>query len=221
MQDAKRRGIRGADISSRHRRRRADRRARIRCSRPGALQRAESLYYAAARAHPRDPAARWALGRYLVARGAPRVGMTLFEEAIQFGGDASKIGADLAPVYLSLGEYQKLSALRAAPIPKRSASERGGSCRIRRRWLRQTRRRRCNTRNRMSLPESARSPSESTGAHSRRRFDARSRTRHVGHERDRKARARVSRAGGPGSSQGAPAVADSIGLGGYSLGSCR
>jgi hypothetical protein len=42
--------------------------------------------------------------------------MTLLEEAIQFGGDASRIGADLAPVYLTLGEYQKLSALRAAPI---------------------------------------------------------------------------------------------------------
>jgi predicted aspartyl protease len=82
----------------------------------GALQRAESLYYAAAQAHPRDPVARWSLGRYLVARGAPRVGMTLFEESIQFGGDAAKIGADLAPVYLSLGEYQKLSALRGAPI---------------------------------------------------------------------------------------------------------
>jgi hypothetical protein len=82
----------------------------------GSLQRAESLYYAATQAHPRDPAARWALGRYLIARGAPRVGMTLLEEAVQFGGDAAKIGADLAPVYLTLGEYQKLSALRAAPI---------------------------------------------------------------------------------------------------------
>jgi len=40
----------------------------------------------------------------------------LFEEALQFGGDASVVGADLAPVYLSLGEYHKLSALRSSPL---------------------------------------------------------------------------------------------------------
>ena len=53
----------------------------------------------------------WALGKYLVSRGAPRVGMTLFEEALQFGGDAPTVNAELAPLYLSLGEYHKLSAL--------------------------------------------------------------------------------------------------------------
>lgn len=91
----------------------------------GALARAESVYYAAARVRPHDPGARWALGRYLVARGAPRVGGTLFEEAIRFGGDASLIGADLVPVYLATGQYDKLAAL-----PSASSAERA-----RARWL--------------------------------------------------------------------------------------
>jgi len=86
----------------------------------GALQRAESLYYSAVQTRPRDPMARWALGKYLVSRGAPRVGMTLFEEALQFGGSPSVVNADLAPTYLALGEYHKLSALKSSPL---SASE--------------------------------------------------------------------------------------------------
>ena len=93
----------------------------------GALQRAESLYYSAVQMRPRDPMARWALGKYLVARGAPRVGMTLFEEALQFGGDPAIVNAELAPTYLVLGEYHKLSALKASPL---SAPERE-----RARWL--------------------------------------------------------------------------------------
>jgi hypothetical protein len=82
----------------------------------GRLDRAESLYYAAARVHPRDPQARWALGRFLAARGAQRVAVTLFEEALQFGGEAATISADLAPLYLSLGDYHALSALPASPL---------------------------------------------------------------------------------------------------------
>jgi hypothetical protein len=93
----------------------------------GALARAESEYYAAARTRPRDPLARWALGRFLVARGAPRVGATLFEEALLFGGEPSLIIADLAPVYLALGMYHELAALPASSI---SAAERA-----RARWL--------------------------------------------------------------------------------------
>ena len=87
----------------------------------GALQRAESLYYAGVQARPRDPMARLALGRYLASRGAPRVGMTLLEEAVQFGGDPAVVNADLAPIYLVLGEYHKLRALKASPL---SAAER-------------------------------------------------------------------------------------------------
>lgn len=91
----------------------------------GALQRAESIYYAGVQSRPRDPAARLALGKYLVSRGAPRVGMTLFEEALQFGGDAPTVNAELAPLYLSLGEYHKLSALKSSPlsVPERQRAQ--------------------------------------------------------------------------------------------------
>jgi len=47
--------------------------------------------------------------------------MTLLEESLQFGGDAAAVNAELAPVYLSLGEYHKLSALKRSPL---SAAER-------------------------------------------------------------------------------------------------
>jgi hypothetical protein len=183
----------------------------------GGLQRAESLYYAAAQAHPRDPASRWALGRYLVSRGAPRVGMTLFEEAIQFGGDASKIGADLAPVYLTLGEYQKLSAFRAAPI---SNTERE-----RARWL-------------VSHPSKMIAPDSSTSVQYKKSNDASGIGSIVMRLNGRPIEASVSthvrgivlsdtsaaakrirsfRAPAGSSTGAVPAVADSIGLGGYSL----
>jgi len=183
----------------------------------GGLQRAESLYYAAAQAHPRDPASRWALGRYLVSRGAPRVGMTLFEEAIQFGGDAARIGADLAPVYLTLGEYQKLSAFRAAPISNME--------RERARWL-------------VSHPSKMVAPDSSTSVQYKKSNDAsgigaitvRVNGRAVEatistHVRgivlaDTGAaakRVRAFRAPGASTGQSVPAVADSIGFGGYSV----
>ena len=82
----------------------------------GRLERAESLYYAAARVRPRDPVARWALGKFLAARGAQRVAVTLFEEALQFGGDAATVSADLAPLYMALGDYHALATLPSAPL---------------------------------------------------------------------------------------------------------
>jgi hypothetical protein len=82
----------------------------------GALAKAESVLYAAARIHPHDPAARRDLGVYLVQRGAPRVGMTLFEEAGRFGADARSVSRLLAPVYLSLGEYHSLATLPSSPL---------------------------------------------------------------------------------------------------------
>jgi hypothetical protein len=182
----------------------------------GALQRAESLYYAAAQAHPRDPAARWALGKYLVSRGALRVGMTLLEEAIQFGGDASRIGADLAPVYLTLGEYQKLSALRA-PISNME--------RERARWL-------VSHQSKMMAPDSATSvPFKNVNDGSGigvvvlrvngRPVDATISTHVrgivVSDTGAAAKRVRAFRAPGSASGQPTPAVADSIGLGGYSL----
>jgi hypothetical protein len=82
----------------------------------GALEQAESMYYAAVRARPRDPVARWALGRYLAERGAPRVAATLMEEALQFGGEPHIIGPDLAALYERLDEYRELLALASAPL---------------------------------------------------------------------------------------------------------
>lgn len=82
----------------------------------GRLDRAESLYYAATRVRPRDPVARAALGRYLAERGAQRVAVTLFEEALQFGGDAPAISAELAPLYLTLGDYHALAALPSSSL---------------------------------------------------------------------------------------------------------
>ena len=84
----------------------------------GNVNRAESLYYAAVRQRPRDPGARWALGRYLAERGALRVATTLLEEADQFGGDqvAPVVNADLAPMYMALGEYHELLGLTHSPL---------------------------------------------------------------------------------------------------------
>jgi hypothetical protein len=89
----------------------------------GVLVRAESLYYAAVRARPSDPNARQALGRYLVSRGAPRVGATLLEEAIRFGGDKPAIERELAPIYLATGEFHSLAALSAAPQAERDRAK--------------------------------------------------------------------------------------------------
>lgn len=82
----------------------------------GSLERAESVYYAAARLRPHDPLARWGLGRYLAGRGAPKVAATLLEEALRFGGDSALIGADLAPLYLTLWDYHALVTLPARVV---------------------------------------------------------------------------------------------------------
>ncbi len=89
----------------------------------GALFPAESIYYAAVRARPRDPIARWALGRYLVSRGAPRVGATLFEESLQFGGEPAIVGRDLAAAYLSIGDYAQLATLASATADERQRAK--------------------------------------------------------------------------------------------------
>ena len=82
----------------------------------GDLSRAESLYYAATRARPRDPVAREALARYVAARGASRVAAVLFEEARLFGGDATRIGRELAPLYEELGDWRAVLTLPASPL---------------------------------------------------------------------------------------------------------
>jgi hypothetical protein len=86
----------------------------------GRVQAAESLYYAASSTRPRDAVARAALGRYLAARGALRIGAVLLEEARLFGGDTARIALSLAPIYGSLGDYRALASLPSSPL---SASE--------------------------------------------------------------------------------------------------
>ena len=96
--------------------------------RRGRIFAAVSAYYDAARHAPRDPSARLALGRYLAARGALRIGAVLLEEARFFGGDTKAIGTELAPVYARLGDYRSLAALPGSPL---SSAER-----VRAEWLR-------------------------------------------------------------------------------------
>jgi len=96
--------------------------------RAGNAAAAEAHYYEAARRRPRDPAARLALGRYLAARGALKVGAVLMEEARFFGGDAATVAASLAPVYTRLGDFRALTSLPSSPL--------GPAERARAEWLR-------------------------------------------------------------------------------------
>lgn len=82
----------------------------------GDITRADSLYYAAVRDRPRDPLAREALGKYVAMRGASRVGVVLLEEARLFGGNPARIGAELAPLYQSLGDWRALLTLQSSPL---------------------------------------------------------------------------------------------------------
>jgi hypothetical protein len=77
----------------------------------GLVEQAETMYYAAVRAAPRSPEARLRLGRYLIGRGATRVGAVLVEEAVQFGLDPATAAPVLAPAYEYLGDFQALSRL--------------------------------------------------------------------------------------------------------------
>ena len=84
----------------------------------GRVAAAESMYYASSSSRPRDATARAALGRYLAARGALRIGAVLLEEARLFGGDTSAIARWLAPIYSSLADYRALATLPASPLTK-------------------------------------------------------------------------------------------------------
>jgi len=91
----------------------------------GRIASAESAYYAAARARPTDATARAALGRYLAARGAAKVGAVLLEEARRFGGDSAALGEALVPMYARARDYRSLADLRPnvvpAPVRRRAA----------------------------------------------------------------------------------------------------
>ena len=84
--------------------------------RVGRMFAAETLYYYAVRRAPRDPEARLALGRYLAARGALRIGAVLMEEARYFGADPKKVAVYLAPVYGQLGDFRALAGLPNTPL---------------------------------------------------------------------------------------------------------
>ena len=96
--------------------------------RAGQVFRAETLYYVAVRREPRNPAARLALGRYLAARGANKIGATLLEEARFFGGDPAQVARELAPVYARMGDWRALAQLPASPL--------GAAEKARAEWLR-------------------------------------------------------------------------------------
>jgi len=82
----------------------------------GQVAAAESSYYAMSSSNPRNAAARAALGRYLAARGALRIGAVLLEEARQFGGDTTMIARALVPIYRSLGDWRSLAVLPKSPL---------------------------------------------------------------------------------------------------------
>lgn len=91
----------------------------------GRLASAESAYYSAVRVRPRDPAARTALGKYLAARGATRVGAVLLEEARFFGGDSISLARALVPLYGRLGDFAALDTLKPnvlTPAERRRAA---------------------------------------------------------------------------------------------------
>ena len=93
----------------------------------GLVEQAETMYYAAVRRAPRDPDARLRLGRYLIERGATRVGVVLVEEAVQFGLEPSTAAPVLAAAYATLGDFPSLSRLSPAAV--------GVSAIARARWL--------------------------------------------------------------------------------------
>jgi len=93
----------------------------------GRLAAAESVYYAAARTHPRDPLARAALGRFIAARGGVKAGAVLLEEAQFFGGDSAALARSLVPLFVRLADYRSLVELKPDVL---SAAERR-----RARWL--------------------------------------------------------------------------------------
>ncbi|HET7585666.1 MAG TPA: hypothetical protein VFK13_12200 [Gemmatimonadaceae bacterium] len=95
--------------------------------RAGRLRAADSLYWYGWRRAPRDPAVRFALGRYLAARGALKVGAVLMEEALFFGGDTARVGAELAPLYERLGTFGAVAALPPTAVDS--------ARRARARWL--------------------------------------------------------------------------------------
>jgi hypothetical protein len=82
----------------------------------GEVARAETLYYAAARRNTKDFASRTALGKYLVSRGAFRIGSTLLEEALAFGADTATIVHARIPALQAADDWVSLAQLPRTPL---------------------------------------------------------------------------------------------------------
>ena len=82
----------------------------------GRLDIAEAALFEEIRRAPRAPTARGALGTYLAARGKFQVGITLLEEAIQFGGDSAQIEARLLEVFRWTTQYDRAAILMNARL---------------------------------------------------------------------------------------------------------
>jgi hypothetical protein len=95
----------------------------------GDLDGAEDALYEAVRRAPREPSARGALGAFLAARGRSRIGATLLEEAVEFGGDSGAVHRRLSDVWRWAGEYGRAGILRASGLSQgeRDALVRAGT----------------------------------------------------------------------------------------------
>jgi hypothetical protein len=82
----------------------------------GEVARADTLYFVASRRDVRDPGARVALGKYLGSRGAFRVGATLIEESIPFGGDTVTAARARAPLLQAANDWPTLAQLARSPL---------------------------------------------------------------------------------------------------------
>ena len=82
----------------------------------GEVTRAEALYYAVSRRSPRDAQGRAALGQYLASRGAFKIGATLLEEAIVFGGDTAALARRRARILQAGDEWVDLAQLARSPL---------------------------------------------------------------------------------------------------------
>ena len=81
----------------------------------GLWPQAEEAYYAQSRVHPRDPAARAELGRYLAMKGAVLPGTVLIEEALQFGLDSTLARRLLRP-WRTVLDWRTMATLRADSV---------------------------------------------------------------------------------------------------------
>lgn len=82
----------------------------------GQVARAESVYYVASRRNTGDFRGRAALGKYLASRGAFKVGATLLDEALAFGGDTTALSKLRAPVLQAANMWPDLAQLPHTPL---------------------------------------------------------------------------------------------------------